>query len=410
MSSAIATHRRDIQIMGAIGIAHFFSHFFQLVLAPLFPLISTDLGISNVELGLLVSVFFVASAGFQTPSGFLVDRIGARPVLIGGLGMMSVAVTLYGFAPNYQIMLVLMFVAGAGNSVFHPADYSLLNDAVNPKLIGRAYGVHSIGGHGGFAMAPLVMATLGIWLGWRDALMVAGLSGIVVAIILFALGKDFFQGSRERKPTTGPETIKAGIAILMQPTIIGFFLFFVILAMGLIGMQNFTPTALVMERGLSLVAAGGAISAFLIGAPIGVLVGGIMADKYTRHQDIAASSAIICVGIVVLSVTLFNLAGLFLYAAFSIGGLLFGIALPNRDMVVRSATPEGASGRVFGFVYGGLDTGAAITPVLYGWFLDQQHPSWVFLFSGCLFFLAALLMLFTARSMVRADTPSGRPS
>jgi MFS family permease len=410
MTSAFATHRRDIQVMGVIGVAHLFSHFFQLVLAPLFPLISADLAISNVELGLLVSVFFLASAGFQTPAGFLVDRIGARPVLIGGLGVLSVSVALYGFAPNYEVMLALVFVAGIGNSVFHPADYSLLNDAVNPKLIGRAYGVHSIGGYLGFALAPLFMATLGVWLGWRDALIVAGLIGIGMAVILLGLGGAFFQGSRIKEPTTGSDSIKAGIAILMKPTILGFFVFFMLLAMASIGMQNFTPTALVMKLGLPLVAAGGAISAFLIGVPIGIMAGGVVADRYTRNQDMAASGAFIAVGLIVMSLTLFDLTGPILYAVFSTAGLLFGVALPNRDMVVRRATPDGASGRVFGFVYGGLDAGAAITPVLYGWFLDQQNPDWVFLSSSCLYFLAALLMLATARTMRRADNPTGQPS
>lgn len=405
MSGSLATHGRDIRVMGAIGIAHFFSHFYQLALAPLFPLLSVDLGISNVELGLLVSVFFVASAGFQTPAGFLVDRIGARPVLIGGLGLMSLAVTLYGVTPNYHTLLVLTFIAGIGNSVFHPADYSLLNGAVNPKLIGRAYSVHSIGGHGGFAMAPLVMATLGIAVGWREALIAVGAAGLVLTLILFALGSTFFQGSRERKPVQKPETIKAGITLLMQPLIVGFFLFFVLLAMALIGLQNFTPSALVMDRGLSLVAASAVIATFLIAAPIGVLIGGIMADKYTKHQQIVAFSAIGCVGLLIIDVAYIDLAGTELYALFGLAGLLFGIALPNRDMVVRAATPEGASGRVFGFVYGGLDVGSALTPVLFGYFLDLLNPSWVFLSSGLLFVLSALLILLMANYIHRAHTP-----
>ena len=318
---------------------------------------------------------------------------------------MSLAVTFYGLTPNYHTLLVLTFIAGIGNSVFHPADYSLLNGAVNPKLIGRAYSVHSIGGHGGFAMAPLVMATLGITIGWRGALIAAGVAGLVLTLILFALGTSFFQGSQERKPVQKPESIKAGVTLLMQPLIIGFFLFFVILAMALIGLQNFTPSALVMDRGLFLVAASGVIATFLIAAPVGVLIGGIMADKYTKHQEIVAFSAIACVGLLIIGVAYIDLSGTALYGLFGLAGFLFGIALPNRDMVVRAATPDGASGRVFGFVYGGLDIGSALTPVLFGWFLDLLNPSWVFLSSGLLFILSALLILVMAKSINRANSP-----
>ncbi|MDC0032973.1 MFS transporter [Alphaproteobacteria bacterium] len=408
MTGALATHRRDIQVIGAIGIAHFFSHFFQLVLAPLFPLISTDLGVTNMELGLLISVFFVASAGFQPPAGFLADRIGARPVLLGGLGLLSLAIAGYALAPNYETMLVLVFLAGTGNSVFHPADYSLLNEAVNPKLMGRAYSVHSLGGYAGFAVAPIIMATLAVWFGWRDALLTVGLVGLAVTVVLFLPGSEFFHGSQEQKPKPKTDSVRAGIAMLLKPIIIGFFLFFVLLAMAMIGLQNFTPTALVQDHKLSLVSANAVISAFLIGAPIGIIAGGLVADKIARHQDILASSMFFGVGILILSVTVLSISGTWLYVAFGLSGFLFGAAIPSRDMVVRSATPAGASGRVFGFVYGGLDTGAAITPVLYGWFLDLQHPSWVFLSSGMLFLMAAFLMIITAQmfAYIRAQPGS----
>lgn len=403
MSSALATHRHDFQVMGAVGIVHAFSHFYQLALAPLFLLIGADFGVTNVELGLLLTVFFVASAGFQTPAGFLADRVGARPVLIGGLTLLSASVTGYALAPNYETLLVLGFLAGTGNSVFHPADFSLLNQTVSPKLMGRAYSIHSFGGHVGFALAPLVMAPLGIWIGWRDALLTVGISGMVLALIVVLMGPGFFFGDQGRKPSARPDSIGTGIAMLFRPAILGFFLFFVLFAMATIGLQQFTPLSLVQGRSLSLVAANAAIFAFLIGSPVGILVGGILADRLGRHLEIAGAACFVCVSIIVLGIGWLDITGVILYAAFGIAGLIFGIAIPSRDMVVRSVTPEGASGRVFGFVYGGLDTGAAITPVLYGWFLDLRNPDWVFLSSGILFLLAAFLMIGTANMA----TPTG---
>ena len=407
MSSAIATTRRDIKVMGAVGVVHLFSHFYQLALAPLFPLISAELQISNLELGLLVTVFFIASAGFQPPAGFLADRIGARPVLIGGLILLSLSVIGYAFVRDLETLLVLTFLAGTGNSVFHPADYSLLNQSVSPTMIGRAYSVHSLGGHGGFALAPLIMAPLGIWVGWRDALMIVGLAGLFVGLVIILLGANFFTSEKDKIQKASSDSIASGIAMLLQPAIIGFFLFFVLFAMATIGLQQFTSLALVQDQGLSLVAANAGIFTFLIGAPIGILVGGVLADKMGRHLETVGAACFVSVSILVLGIGLLDMTGTALYGAFGTAGVVFGIALPSRDMVVRAATPEGASGRVFGFVYGGLDTGAAITPVLYGWFLDLKHPDWVFSVSSILFLLAAVLMIGTTKFALK---PNHRPS
>ena len=406
MSSALAGHRHDFQIMGAIGIVHAFSHFYQLALAPLFLLISAEFGVSNLELGFLLTVFFVASAGFQTPAGFLADRIGARPVLIGGLTLLSISVTGYALAPNYGTLLVLGFLAGAGNSVFHPADFSLLNQTISPKLMGRAYSVHSLGGHVGFALAPLIMAPLGLWIGWRSALLVAGLSGVVLALMVLVMGAGFFFGDTARKPARRPESVKTGILLLFKPAILGFFLFFLLFAMATIGLQQFTTLALIEDRAMTLVTGNAAIFAFLVGSPVGIVVGGFLADRIGRHLEIAGAACFVCVGILVLGIGWLDITGTGLYAMFGMAGLIFGLAIPSRDLVVRSVTPEGASGRVFGFVYGGLDTGAAITPLLYGWFLDLGNPDWVFSSSGLLFLLAALLMITAAKIVAATHRPS----
>ncbi|MBT5050460.1 MAG: MFS transporter [Rhodospirillaceae bacterium] len=405
MSSALATHRHDIRVMGAIGIAHSFSHFYQLALAPLFVLIGAELGVTNVELGLLITVFFVASAGFQTPAGFLTDRIGARPVLIGGLVLLSLSVAGYSLTPNYETLLILVFLAGTGNSVFHPADFSLMNQIISPNLMGRAYSIHSLGGHAGFALAPLIMAPLAVWAGWREALLIAGLAGLALALVLILMGSAFFFESRPRKPPKQTDSVRTGIALLFKPAILGFFVFFVLFAMATIGLHQFTPLALVQDQALSLVAANAAIFAFLIGSPAGILAGGVVADRMGHHLEIAGAGCFLCVSILVLGIGWLDITGMGLYAAFGLAGFIFGMAIPSRDMVVRSVTPEGASGRVFGFVYGGLDTGAAITPLLYGWFLDLQHPDWVFLSSGLLFLLAGAFMIGTAKIVV-----SPRPS
>ena len=405
MTSVVSGTRKDVKLISVISVVHLFSHFYQLTLAPVFPLIKVEMGLTNVELGFLVSVFFIASALCQTPAGFLVDRFGARPILLGGLGMLSLAVTGYSLAPNYEMFLVLTFLAGMGNSVFHPADYSLMNNLVSPHMMGRAFSFHTNGGHFGFALGPAVMALLAASIGWRDAAAAVGLVGVVLTVVLVIAGAKLFEGSqsvKEAEPNaenkSESDVSTTSISVLFRPSIIAFFLFFTILAMGLIGMQNFTPTALVAGRGFDLVSASGALTGFLFGAPIGIFIGGMLADKI-RHQDIVALSCIIVAGVLVFLIPVLELSGVILTIQFFLAGIFFGLALPNRDMVVRASTPKGASGRVFGFVYGGLDTGAAITPAIYGWFVDLGRPDWVFFSSGVLLSIAALIIFATARAV-----------
>jgi FSR family fosmidomycin resistance protein-like MFS transporter len=399
--SVLGASRQDTQVMGVIGVAHMLSHFYQFALAPLFPLVAPDLGVSFLQLGTLMGVLFVTSALLQTPAGFLVDRTGGRPVLFGGLFLLSAAVTGYAFAPNFETLIVLSVIAGIGNSVFHPADYSLLNAYVSKGWIGRAYSVHAVGGYIGFALAPVSVTLLAGPLGWRNSVAAVGIAGIVIGILLFLWRAESESDSESPEQTEAPATPDSGISVLLQPQIILAFLFFLVLAMGLIGIQSFATTALVEGWSLSLETAGAVLSVFVFTAPIGIMLGGYAADRMPTHHTTAAI-AFIGAGLCIAAIPLLGLEGLTISAAFLLAGLLFGFALPSRDMFIRSMTPKGASGRVFGFVYGGLDTGAAITPILFGLFMDQGKPRWVFLAAGLFIMGAALACKIASIAAARA--------
>ncbi len=402
--AVLGASRQDTQVMGVIGVAHMLSHFYQFALAPLFPLVAPDIGVSFLQLGTLMGVLFVTSALLQTPAGFLVDRIGGRPVLFGGLFLLSAAVTGYAFAPNFETLIALSIIAGIGNSVFHPADYSLLNAHVSRDWIGRAYSVHAIGGYIGFALAPVSVTLLAGPLGWRTAVATVGIAGIVIGILLF-----FWRAEHEPDDDVGIADSEApapasGISVLLQPQIVLAFLFFLVLAMGLIGIQSFATTALVEGWSLSLETAGAVLSVFVFAAPVGILVGGYVADHMPTHHTTAAL-AFVGSGLCIVVIPVLGLSGLAISGALLLAGLLFGFALPSRDMFIRSMTPKGASGRVFGFVYGGLDSGAAITPILFGLFIDHGRPRWVFLAAG-LFILGSALVCKIASIAAARATPS----
>lgn len=396
MDAALSAKRRDLKVIGMVGVAHLFSHMYQLALPPLFPLIRAELEVSYTSLGLLMGTFYLVSGVMQTPAGFLVDRIGARPVLLGGLGLLAGATALYGFAQSFETMVLLAILGGLGNSVFHPADYAIMSATVSPGRMGRAFSVHTVGGHVGYALAPVVMVTLGSALGWRGALVAAGLAGIVVVLVLIAR---MDVGADARTPQQEADGVAAavGVRTFLQPTMLSLFAFFTLLAMGFIGLQSFTATALVTARDFALVDGNMVLAGFLVGAPIGVLVGGVIADRTTRHNLVATASLLLCAALIAAAGLAAGGGAVVMAGLYFGAGFCFGAALPPRDMVVRAATPRGASGKVFGFVYSGLDAGAAISPVLFGWFVDQGNPMWIFLFVPLFIGAAAVVIVATAR-------------
>ena len=382
--------RNDVRVIGLISAAHFFSHFFQLTLPPLFPLLKEVWGVPYVALGLAMSVFYAASGIGQPLSGFLVDRLGAHRVLLGGMALFSASIVLAGLVPVYWLLLPVALLAGLGNSVFHPADYSILNASVDPRRIGRGYSVHSISGNLGWAVAPIVVVGLTAHFGWRVALVTVGAAGLAVVAVLATQLRAFTGGrpAERARSTTG-----YGVRLLLTAPILSAFAYFALIATALIGLQTFGVTTLMRIYDTPLSVATGALTAFLVGGAAGILAGGLLADRTPRHDIVAVAGLITAAGFMMLLAT-GALAPAMLPIVLGLTGLCHGATGPSRDMLVRSATPPGASGKVFGFVYSGLDLGACLTPLAFGWLLDHGDPRLLFVAVG-------ILMLFTIATVVQ---------
>ena len=166
----IASGRSDATVIALIGLAHGTSHFFHMLLPPLFPTFIREFGLNYSQLGLLVTVFFVISGIGQALAGFLVDRIGARPVLFAALGCFVVAALAAAGAQGYGGLMLAAGLAGLGNAPFHPADFTILNKRVSPPRLGHAFSVHGITGNLGWAAAPIFMIGISQATGsWRTA-------------------------------------------------------------------------------------------------------------------------------------------------------------------------------------------------------------------------------------------------
>jgi len=383
--------RRDVKIISLVSTAHGFSHFFQLVLPPLFPFMTDAFGIGFGEAGVLMLLFYATSGLAQTPAGFLVDRFGARNVLLGGLALSATSIGLIGLAPSFWAVMPLAALAGLGNSVFHPADYSILTHTVSHPRMARAYGVHTLAGNIGWTVAPVTVLTLSHFLGWRGALVAVGCLGIGVVLLLASqsgiLLDERHRRAAPRTATTAPPV--SYLALLASTPILLCFAYFVLLSVALIGNQTFMPAALNRLYGISLESGNAALTAYLLAGSVGILAGGILADRTRRHERIVALGLLVAAGLV-LAVGTVALPDLVIVVFVALAGFMTGTTTPSRDMLVRSATPPGATGKVFGFVYSGLDLGSALTPPMLGFFLDQGQPRLVFVLSAAALALTVL--------------------
>ena len=380
----------DIKLIGLVSAAHLLSHFYQLVLPPIFPLLTIVFGVGYAELGLVASLMYVASGLMQTPAGILVDRLGPSRVLIGGVGLFSGAILLSGFVPGFWWLAPLALVAGLGNAVFHPADYAIMTARVDPRRLGRAFGAHGVAGNLGWVAAPASVLGLTAVFGWRAALVILG--GIGLAFTLYLISQRGVLSGETRtsampRPAVSGGTAGAATRVLLAPAVLLCFAYFTLLSVAQVGFQTFFPSAAVAAFGVSIGAANGMLTGFLVAAALGVLAGGVVADRFPRHELVVAIGLAIAAALsLIFAVAALPIA--VLAACASVAGFAMGATMPARDMLVRGAAPAGGTGKVFGFVYSGLDLGAAIAPPVLGLLLDNGMPRMVFAVSALAFAVA----------------------
>lgn len=411
MSAPSATLRHDSTVIGLVSVAHGASHFFQLLLPPLFPLLKADFGVSYAELGVLLTVFYIISGVFQTAAGFAVDRFGARRVLLFGIAMIGVSALLTGLASSFWMLAACVVLAGLGNSVFHPADFTILNSRVDPGRLGHAFSVHGISGSLGWAAAPLTMTALAGAFGWRGAVLIAGACVVGLLAVLIAnrtmldSDSDRLERAREKRRTESEGSprlgIWAGISPLLTTPVWLCFAYFILLSMALTGLQSFAIPAAMEVSHVTLATATMALTSYFLGSTAGVFTGGFLAG-WTKRHDIVAASGMIAGAVIFLIMSTGIVGPWWVIPLFVLAGFSSGITGPSRDLIVRAATPKGASGRVYGFVYSGLDTGAALVPVLLGWFLDHGHPAMVFMMIG-------IVLLIGVASVIQVKQHSAVP-
>lgn len=368
-SDSLVPLKQDATIIGLVGLAHASSHFGHLLLPLLFPVFMTEFGLSFSELGLLMTVFFVISGVGQACAGFVVDRMGARPLLFVAMGIFAVACVAASMVTGYIGLMLVAALAGLGNATFHPVDFTILNQRVSAPRLGYAFSAHGLTGNLGWAAAPVFFASLGVAIGWRQAYVAAALMYVAILLLLVAQ-RDKLSTEVVPRPAKSDVHAEHDMAFMKLPVVWWCFGFFLLSTMTLAVVQSFSVSILKAMHGISFEAATLTLTAYMLCGAVGMFIGGFIASKVANSDRVVAMAmaagalllALCGIGVLGATATMVVLA---------ITGFAVGIGGPSRDMMIKKATPKGATGRVYGLVYSGLDTGFAISPVVFGVFMDH---------------------------------------
>ena len=401
-----ATRAAETKFVGTVCFVHFASHYYITLLAPLFLFVRADYGVSYTELGLAFTAFNVISTALQTPTGFLVDRVSARLLLVAGLLVGATAFTVAALVNSFWVFVAMFALAGLGNTVYHPADYALLSRHVPAARAGRAFSLHTFAGMLGNAAAPPTLLFLQSMVGWRGAFLGAAALGLVAALVMAvadeppepasAPGRVEGRGAKQAGSVQS-DGAAAGWRLLVAPAILLNLAFFIMLAMSSGALYNFLVPALGALHGTPVTIGNAALTGLLLLTPIGVLAGGWLAGR-TSHHGLVATCGLIVTAAVTTLVGLFDFAAAALVGLMSIAGFFSGITMPSRDMIVRAVTPPGAYGRVFGFVSTGFNIGGIVSPLIFGPLLDHGHPDAIFFcVAGCALASIATVAINTSR-------------
>ena len=386
MTVALSRRASDVRVIGLISLAHGSSHFFHLVLPPMFPWLKDAFVLSYAELGLLMSVFFVVSCIAQATSGFLVDRIGARPVLFGGIGLLILAALVYSQSNGYAMLLLGAVIAGCGNGIFHPVDYTLINHKVSPPNLPYAYSMHGVTGYLGWAAAPAFMVAIAQFSDWRIAFLSAALLEACIFGVLW-LNRNYLVDNVKERHEDAHASNQASNSGVVQESAFAFlkltavwlcWIFFFFSMASTSSLQSFAPSALFSIYQVPLDVGSYYITLLALGSAGGVLFGGYLAAKLKAPERIVTSclsaTIVMClllgsgfISIAVIPILFFGI------------GFGYGVVAPSRDLLVKTVTPKGVAGRVYGIVYSGIDLGAAVGPFIFGFFMDAGLPNALFL-------------------------------
>lgn len=399
---AQGTRGHDILAIFLVSIAHASSHFYHLVIPSLFPWILPHFGLNFLQGGTLMTTFFVTSAVGQSMSGFLVDKVGARFSMYTGLVLLIASAVALGMAENVSMLYLSAMLAGAGNSVFHPSDYSLMNYNIHDRFLGHAFAWHNITGNIGWAICPFFMVTTAGWFGWRGAAFAASSVALIVLVVELVFRGIFSQDSVCESTASTPKEKAEGTFGFLRVSDVWYCFMFFFFTSGAFGvLQSFSQTLFKNTYQLNLTGASAALTAYLLGAGVGALIGGFLTNQHKFPSNFVVAACLTFAAVMAAVLASQILTGYWAVVLMCLMGLGTGVAAPSRDIMIRGATVaklgKKSFGRVYGFTYCGMDVGQSLTPILFGPLLDAG------MFTAVLFGIA-ILQTFAIFTALRVST------
>ena len=390
-ATALAPLGRDVRVISLIGVAHGTSHYYQLAFVTMLLIVREKAGLSFTDVGALGAIYYGVSGVCQTAAGFAVDRFGARPILAAGLALAAVGLALTAWADSFLTFAAISVVGAVGNCVFHPADFALLNSSVNQRRLGRAYSIHGLGGSLGWAAAPIIYF-LDDLVGRTGAALIGAIPGLVLAALVLGHRRTLGDHRAEVRAAAAAPGAKVGLGLFLQTSILLCFAYFALIAMNTVGIQQMAVPAWMAMFGVTERYAALCLIVFMVGSAAGMLAGGFFADSMKRH-DLVASGGLLVAAALTVPIATQAVSPALLLPLLALAGFAGGATNPSRDMIVRNATPPGASGKVFGFVYSGLDVGSLVGPPLFGYLMDLHLPAAIFWIAVVLYVINAGMVL-----------------
>lgn len=402
LSAPDSSFRADATTISVVGLAHGTSHFFQLLLPPLFPWLATEFSLSFAELGTLASLFYLVSALGQAAAGFVVDRVGARAVMFGGLFLFALAALIGAMANGYAMLVATAALSGIANAPFHPIDYSIINQRVSSRRIGHAYSAHGLSGTLGYASATFFMVLIAQQYGWRNALVAAAVFAacVLVVAVVFRDAIDtraLLAATKKSGADDKTRPRESSLAFMRQPVVWLCFAFFFVITFSNSAIQNFSTPALQAIAGLKLTVAATALTGYLVCSAMGQLAGGFAISRQWADPERIIAGALSGSAMLLLIAATGIAGGMGTLFLVMLAGLGTGVAGPSRDLLIKRATPAGATGRVYGTVYSGLDAGLAVSAPIFGWLMDHDLPRSIFFGAATAMIVAMLIGLGVGR-------------
>ena len=394
-----------IKVVGLVSLGHCLNHLYTMVVPPLIVIWVALFDVSYTAMGIVMAVMAISSAVSVVPVGFLVDRVPARLVLITGLIVSALATIGFGLAQSYNELLICALFAGLGNTVFHPCGYTILSATVPKAWLGRAFSVHTFSGYAGFALTPAIIGLAILYWDWRGALVALGVLGLAVAAAMYVFRDDLRddRNAAEAQNSESGSGRRGDFQLLFSLPVMMCFLFFLFTTISYWGFDSFLPASLFEHHGIPESIGTFGLTVFFGFSAVGILIGGVIADRTTRHGQIAvfgfsiAATCILLVGELSAGVVL-------IFVLIGMAGIGAGIVTPSRDLIVRQVTPAGQTGKVFAFMTLAMDSGSFIAPPVFGYMMDQGDTVWLFRLAAIMLVLSIFTVTATRRIHGRMGT------